>query len=147
VPQLLEAAAHINIPYRRALIWRKPPGSQFAGASLDGFWFDFEIIQVFGKPGFSSGNNTKMAVLEYRTITGQEHGCEKPIELLQDLVNGYSQIGDVIIDLFCGTGTTLIACHNLNRRCRGIEIYPPYVAVTLQRFLDHTGIQPVLLSE
>lgn len=146
VPQLFLAAARVGLPYRRALIWRKPPGSQFAGASLDGFWFDFEIIQVFGKPKFEPDKYTKMAVLEHRTITGQEHGCEKPIELLMDLVNGYSTPGGRVIDFFNGTGTTLIACENLNRRCRGVEIDEGYAAVTIQRWVDLTGGTPKLLT-
>jgi len=40
VPLLRATAERLAIPYRRALVWRKPPGSQFAGASLDGFWYD-----------------------------------------------------------------------------------------------------------
>ena len=146
VPLLLEAAALAGIDYRRALIWRKPPGSQFAGASLDGFWYDFEIIQVFGKPNFKPGKDTKMAVLEYRTVTKQEHGCEKPLGLLEDLVNGYSENSGNVMDLFGGTGTVLIACERLGRKCRAVEISPAYVAVAIQRWVDVTGKEPVLLG-
>ena len=146
VPLLLEAAALAGIDYRRALIWRKPPGSQFAGASLDGFWYDFEIIQVFGKPNFKPGKDTKMAVLEYRTVTKQEHGCEKPLGLLEDLVNGYSENSGNVMDLFGGTGTVLIACERLGRKCRAVEISPAYCAVAIQRWVDVTGGEPVMLS-
>jgi len=146
VPLLREAAALVGIDYRRALIWRKPPGSQFAGASLDGFWYDFEIIQVFGKPNFKPGKDTKMAVLEYRTVTKQEHGCEKPLGLLEDLVSGYSENGGNVMDLFGGTGTVLIACERLGRKCRAVEISPAYVAVAIQRWVDVTGGEPVMLS-
>jgi len=146
VPLLRAAAEHVGIPYRRALIWRKPPGSQFAGASLDGFWFDFEIIQVFGIPQFKPSQNTKMAVLEHRTISNQFHGCEKPVELLEDLVNGYSQEGDDIVDFFLGTGTTLIACHKLRRICIGTELSPQYAAISLRRWEDLTGEKAVLLT-
>jgi DNA modification methylase len=147
VPLLLEAAALAGIDYRRALIWRKPPGSQFAGASLDGFWYDFEIIQVFGKPNFKPGKDTKMAVLEYRTVTKQEHGCEKPLGLLEDLVNGYSENSGNVMDLFGGTGTVLIACERLGRKCRAVEISPAYVAVAIQRWVDVTGGEPELIGE
>jgi DNA modification methylase len=146
IPLLLEAAEWASIDYRRALIWRKPPGSQFAGASLDGFWYDFEIIQVFGKPQFKPSKDTKMAVLEYRTVTKQEHGCEKPLGLLEDLVSGYSESGENVMDLFSGTGTVLIACERLGRKCRAVEISPAYVAVAIQRWVDVTGGEPVLLD-
>jgi len=46
-----------------------------------------------------------------------------------------------------GSGTTIIACENLGRKCRAIEISPGYVAVTLQRWADATGKTPVLLSK
>jgi len=146
LPQLHEAAEVAGLPYRRCLIWRKPPGSQFAGASLDGFWFDFEIINVFKQPAFKASKDTKMAVLEHRTIVGQEHGCEKPVELLEDLIRGYSQDEMIIVDMFCGTGTVLIACERLNRKCRAIEISPAYCAVAIQRWVDVTGGEPELLD-
>jgi len=50
----------------------------------------------------------------------------------------------IVYDPFLGSGTTLIACENLGRRCRGIEIDPGYVAVTLERFQAHIGVQPEL---
>lgn len=55
--------------------------------------------------------------------------------------------GGFVGEPFNGSGTTLIACHNLGRRCRAIEISPAYVAVTLQRFLDHTGIRATLAPQ
>jgi hypothetical protein len=146
VPLLLEAAASVDLPFRRSLVWRKPPGSQFAGASLDGFWFDFEMINVFKKPTFKPSMNTKMAVLEHRTVTGQEHGCEKPVALLEDLIDGYSQPEKIVADMFLGTGTVLIACERLNRKCRAIEISPAYVAVAIQRWVDVTGGVPELVE-
>jgi DNA modification methylase len=42
--------------------------------------------------------------------------------------------GDVVLEPFLGTGTTMIACENLGRKCRGCEIDPGYVAVILERF-------------
>jgi len=146
VPLLLEAAAKSGLPFRRSLVWRKPPGSQFAGATLDGFWFDFEMINVFKKPTFKPSKNTKMAVLEHRTVTGQEHGCEKPVALLEDLINGYSQPDMIVADMFLGTGTCLIACERLGRKCRAVEISPAYVAVAIQRWVDVTGGEPVLVE-
>jgi site-specific DNA-methyltransferase (adenine-specific) len=48
----------------------------------------------------------------------------------------YSKENETILDLYLGSGTTLVACQNLNRRGRGIEISPAYCAVTLQRMAD-----------
>jgi len=57
-----------------------------------------------------------------------------------------SLAGEVIYEPFSGSGTTIIACENLGRRCRAVEISPAYVAVALQRFYDHCGKLPVLLE-
>jgi len=74
-----------------------------------------------------------------------EHPTQKPVALLEWCIEK-SKAGDIIYDPYLGSGTTLIACERLNRICRGIEIEPKYVAVTLQRFYDMTQIKPTLLK-
>jgi DNA modification methylase len=51
-----------------------------------------------------------------------------------------------VLEPFCGTGTTIIACEQLGRKCRAIEISPGYVAVALQRWADATGKTPKLAA-
>jgi DNA modification methylase len=51
-----------------------------------------------------------------------------------------------IYEPFSGSGTTLIACEQLGRKCRAIEISPGYVAVALQRWADATGKTPKLVA-
>jgi DNA modification methylase len=48
--------------------------------------------------------------------------------------------------VFSGSGTTIIACEQLGRKCRAIEISPAYVAVALQRWADATGKTPKLVA-
>ena len=57
-----------------------------------------------------------------------------------------SSHGDIVAEPFSGSGTTLIACENLSRRCRAVEISPAYVAVALERWHVHTGKTPELVS-
>jgi len=45
----------------------------------------------------------------------------------------YTNIGATVFDPFVGSGTTIVACQNLGRKCRAIEISPPYAAVALER--------------
>jgi len=63
------------------------------------------------------------------------HPTEKPIDLLQKILD-VTDIAKVIYDPFCGSGPVLVACENLKRRGRAIEISPTYCAVTLQRMAD-----------
>lgn len=141
VPLLREAAARRSIPYRRALVWRKPPGSQYAGASLDGFWYDFEMIQVFGQPKTSVRKAQHFGVIEARTVAGQSHGCEKPVKLLQRLIEAYTEPGGTVIDPFCGTGTTLVAAKRVGRAAIGIEQSEEHCETACQRL--HQAVLPL----
>ncbi len=75
-----------------------------------------------------------------------EHNTPKPVELPETAIRNSSSLGDIVFDGFLGSGTTLIACEQLGRRCRAIEISPAYVAVTLQRYQDATGKTPTRLG-
>jgi len=54
--------------------------------------------------------------------------------------------GEIVLEPFLGSGTTLMACENLGRKCRAIEIAPGYVAVTIERWAEATGKEPKLLG-
>jgi DNA modification methylase len=88
---------------------------------------------------FANGHNSK----EWGLVG---HGNQKPLECMERPIRNNSKSGEIVIDPFLGSGTTLIACENLSRQCRGVEIEPKYVAVTLQRWADLTGEQPQLTS-
>lgn len=62
-----------------------------------------------------------------------EHPTEKVIEVPTNAVEFSSTEGDSVFDPFLGSGTTMVACENLKRKCRGIEISPGYCAVILER--------------
>jgi len=61
------------------------------------------------------------------------HPCPKPLKMWNDLIENYSNNNAIVYDCFCGSGTTIVACQNLGRKCRAIEISPEYCAVTLER--------------
>ena len=62
-----------------------------------------------------------------------EHKSQKPIRLIQELLQEYSMIGDLILDPFLGSGTTAVACEQLNRRWIGIEISEKYCEIAAKR--------------
>jgi len=63
----------------------------------------------------------------------KEHPTMKPIELPMNAILNHTDIGDIVADMFSGSGTTIVACQNLNRKCISIEISPDYCAVILDR--------------
>jgi len=75
-----------------------------------------------------------------------DHPALFPVLLPSEYIESMTNKGDVIAEPFSGGGTTLIACENLSRKCRAVEISPAYVAVAIQRWADHTGQEPVLID-
>jgi DNA modification methylase len=71
------------------------------------------------------------------------HSTQKPVECMARPIRNHNS--EYVYEPFSGSGTTLIACEQLGRKCRAIEIHPPYVAVALQRWADATGKTPVLI--
>ena len=95
-------------------------------------------------------DSVKIKTFQFNGLLGKEkerfHPTQKPVELLVDLTNEYTEKNNIILDGFLGSGTTLIACEKTNRICYGMEISPHYTDVICQRFLDFTGVQPILES-
>jgi DNA modification methylase len=67
------------------------------------------------------------------------HPTVKPVALVEDAIKDCSKRGSLILDPFCGSGTSLIAAEKTGRRARAIEFDPLYVDVAVQRWQDYTG--------
>jgi DNA modification methylase len=68
------------------------------------------------------------------------HPTQKPVELAIWFIKKFSKDNQIILDVFLGSGTTLIACEKLNRICYGMEIEPKYCDIVITRFSNFTGI-------
>ena len=71
----------------------------------------------------------------------------KPLDLLEYLIKLTTQVGDWVLDPFAGSGSTLLACHNLNRKCYSIEFDPKYCDVIIERYENQTGEKAVKITE
>lgn len=63
----------------------------------------------------------------------RHHPTQKPIKLSTWFVDKYSQENGIVVDMYAGAGFVMVACQNLSRKCRAIEISPAYCAVILER--------------
>ena len=70
----------------------------------------------------------------------------KPIPLFGYLMQNSTKKGDAVLDLFGGSGTTMIAAEQLGRRCFMMELDPHYCDVIIQRWEDLSGKKAVLLT-
>jgi len=105
-----------------------------------------------GRPGRGNhegslwkGNNSQTTVFEIsRPKCSETHPIMKPVALIEIHLQNSSDIGDIVVDPFGGSGSTLIACEKLNRRCFGMEIDPIYCDVIIKRWEEFTGKKAVL---
>lgn len=74
------------------------------------------------------------------------HPTVKPTAMVADAIQDVSKRGDIILDIFLGSGTTLIVAERVGRKFRGVELDPAYVDVAIERWRSMTNREPKLLS-
>ena len=75
------------------------------------------------------------------------HPTVKPVQLVADAILDCTARGDIVLDPFLGSGSTLIAAERVGRRCFGMDIDPVfYVDVAIQRWQRHTGSHAILAA-
>tara|TARA_R110000744_G_scaffold80878_1_gene158939 strand:+ start:115 stop:867 length:753 start_codon:yes stop_codon:yes gene_type:complete len=96
------------------------------GNKLDGYQGKGEKYNKYDPPLPDS-------LLEVKSIKGKRHSTEKPVALMEWVLKYYSKEGDTILDPTMGSGSTGIACKNLNREFVGIELNKDFFGVALDR--------------
>lgn len=91
-----------------------------------------------GKPVYPA--NAPADVWEAKKVHKTVHSCEKPVDLIVNILDTYHK-NSTVLDLFGGSGSTLIACEKTNRDCRMMELDPKYCDVIVKRWQDFTGKQ------
>jgi len=139
-------------------VWAKNMGGQGSF-----YRSQHELVFVFRNGKAGNRNNIQLGkygryrtnVWEYPAVRGlsQQHGDEgnllhlhptvKPVALVADAILDVSARGDLVLDSFLGSGSTLIAAERTGRICYGIELDPHYVDVAIRRWQRHTGQQAV----
>jgi hypothetical protein len=141
VPDYLNWARDCGFAFN-ILVWKKPSAIPLGGS----YQPDIEYCLVFRK---SAKFNTKQAdttyskVLEYKRESGL-HPTMKPIGMLENQIKIVSDKNDICVDLFGGSGSTLIACEKLARKAYLMELDPKYCDVIVKRWEDFTGKKAVL---
>jgi DNA modification methylase len=82
---------------------------------------------------------------EERKHTGG-HGTPKPIALCSRAIKSSSREGEIVLDVFGGSGSTRIACEQLNRKCYMCELDPHYIDVIIDRWEKFTGQKAVKIN-
>jgi len=153
--ELLTAGRKVYSDLKNLCVWNKTNGGM---GSL--YRSKHEMVAVFKAGDAPHVNNVELGVHgRYRTNVwdyagintfGKDrdadlamHPTVKPVALVEDAILDCSRRGDIVLDAFSGSGTTLIAAERSGRRGFGLELDPQYVDATLKRFRDFTGEEPV----
>ena len=142
--EVYQAAIDNGFEIRAQIIWHKLKAHY--GAWMAHYKQKHEpcIYCVRGAPEFIGATN-EVTVWEYDQPSRNEfHPTEKPVELIQRAIGNHPY--DIVYDAFGGSGTTMVACNNLGRVCRMIELEPKYCSVVLQRMQDAFGITGVRIE-
>jgi DNA modification methylase len=127
---------------RQNLIWVK---SSLVLGRQDYHWQHEPILYGWLADGTHHwyGDRKQTTVIEWeKPARNADHPTMKPVGLVSYLISNSTQTGDLVLDPFAGSGSTLIACHQTQRIARLVELDPKYADVILRRYMEHTGDTP-----
>ena len=147
IKNFVNAFCRSGIYYSQMIVWAK---QQMVFGRKD-YHSKHEPILYGWKAGaghYFADDRTQVSIWEIdRPMRSEkEHPTQKPLELYEKAFRNSSKVNSIIYEPFSGSGTCIIACENLSRKCRAVEISPAYVAVAIQRWVDVTGKEPILLD-
>jgi len=128
------------------IIWDKGGGG--IGDLKHTFFTDYEVI-------LCSNNNREITGKRIGSVwsiskdnaTDYVHPTQKPIKLSEFAIKNTTNKNEIVLDLFGGSGSTLIACEQLERSCYMMEFDPKYVDVIINRWEQFTGRKAELIQE
>jgi DNA modification methylase len=126
-----EALESAEYPVRNMLVWDK----LYPGMGIQ--WRGQHELIAFAKRTSLGGPFHKGNVLNIKRSGNVHHPTEKPLELIGELITNAH--GDVVYDPFLGSGSTLIACEQTDKKCYGMELDPKFVDTIIQRWENFTG--------
>lgn len=153
--ELCDAAVQNSLEQKNLCIWVK------SNAGMGSFYrSQHELIYVFkygngphqNHFGLGAGGRTRSNVWHYRGVNvfGKDrmnllasHPTVKPVAMIADALRDVTRRGEVVLDVFLGSGSTLIAAEETGRVCVGVELDPIYVDAAIRRWQKRTGKEAV----
>jgi len=142
-------AREVDLKAKNMCIWDKGDGG--VGAMYQQC---YEIVWFFDNSPTSKQTmgKTKAGVITVngvpniwrfsRVTSDREHNAQKPIEMISVPISNGTKEDELVLDLFLGSGSTMVAAHQLNRKCYGMELEPKYCQVIIDRMLKlDNGLQ------
>ena len=170
-PQMIDAV--LSIDAKEMFLWGADYFAELLPCKNDGSWIvwdkrangnddieeDYSSDKMYGSCFELCWSKNKhkrdIARVKWAGVFGTEqefdhkryHPTQKPIKLAGWFLKRYSKDGHIIVDLFGGSGSTLIACEQLDRTCYMMELDPKYCDVIIRRYENLTGEKAVLIND
>jgi len=132
--------------YKNTIIWHKAAGGMGDLAGNYATDYEMALFCVKGKVKFKNGRGMAVWRIDKDPNYSYEHPTQKPVALAEKAINDLVVSGSIVLDLFGGSGSTLIACEKTNRKCYMMEICPSYCDVIIKRWQDFSGKKAILES-
>jgi DNA modification methylase len=135
-----------GLPIRHVLIWVKNAPT-FSMGRLDYDYQHEPILYTWNKSHkfYREGEQDKSVWYYDKPRSSADHPTMKPVALVVNAIKNSTKTGDIILDPFLGSGTSIVACEQTGRIGYGMELSPEYTAVCLQRLSD-IGLTPMLVT-
>lgn len=135
--QWLEYFENTNLDLKNIIIWKK---NNWSMGDLKGAYAgQYEVILYLNKGRVELNGARDTDIWEFNREPPKIHPTMKPIDLIAYALNKSSKKGEIVLDCFGGSGSTLIACEQLNRKCYMMELDPIYCDVIIDRWEKFTG--------
>lgn len=127
---------------KNCIVWNK----RSIGLGNSHYRPQHEFIFYCGEQWYGNKAQSDVWELSRGDTSKYVHPTQKPVQLIEKAIKNSSKSGDVIIDCFGGSGSTLIACEKTNRKCYMMELDPKYLDRIVKRWEDYTGRKAELLN-
>ena len=151
-----DAMSNAGWDLRNRRVWVKSGPNPNTAPHIDSVDQSWETMLTYWRVGKNEGGQERVSepwsISGYfddikgvgKDVVGDDHPCPYPVEIPRRFILLYSKQGDVVAEPFCGSGTTILAGEITGRSIHACELDPSYVDVSIARWRDLTGAQPVL---
>ena len=145
INELLGTSTMASHYFRAGCQFVLPTKEKYEKLQTTGFWqIPYDELKEKTMPVFNlwQGGKSKSNVLEYKKDNDGYHPTQKPVALLEDLIQTYSNDGDTVLDFTMGSGSTGVACVNTSRHFIGIELDEGYFNIAKKRIEEAVNDLP-----
>ena len=130
-----DALVKAGLKVKNCIVWNK----KSIGLGNSHYRPQHEFIFYCGEQWYGDKSQSDVWELSRGDTSKYVHPTQKPVQLIEKAIKNSSKSGDIVIDCFGGSGSTLIACEKTNRKCYMMELDPKYIDRIVKRWEQYTG--------